>query len=93
MGIFSLSFDRAFVLENWKFFKSHSNDIQLRFLGEFQTLMTKIDFKNSKSACHVVKNAKNYKIVIFFCPMTVFRKFLVSSKIYQDSTGLVFIDG
>ena len=54
-----------FELENQKFFKSHSFGLKLRLLGELETLIPKNDFSNSKSACHVVKNAKNSKIVTF----------------------------
>ena len=39
--------------------------LKLRLLGELETLIPKNDFSNSKSACHVVKNAKNSKIITF----------------------------
>ena len=51
--------------QGFRFSQNSQNMLRLRSLGELEVLILKNDFSNSKSACHVVKNAKNSKIVIF----------------------------
>ena len=64
-----LIFEFEIADKNWvkifNFLEIRRNMLKLRTLGELEALIPKNDFSNSKSACHVVKNAKNSKIVTF----------------------------